>query len=548
MLTEKKKKSYANEFAIILLVALVVNLLFYALPDKVWQMQIEKVDLLADIREADEENGLGLTTEQEEMAIDEAAIASAEAHNASAEAVSAAVSKDVEKISMPKQGGEMPTPQPNDAETKPEKQANNANNADAQNHKDRIKESDTSEAGQGGDNPDSKPAKASNKDDKSAKNNNPFNADIEDFTTGRTGLRRFFAALNNINNLGRPVRIAFLGDSFIEGDIVVADFRARMQKHFGGRGVGFVPIESVVAQYRPTIKQSADGWSAYSIIKDKSHKYVLSGMVFEPKTSVASVSFQTVDMYSDLREVSSLKFIYSESVTTDLILKCGDETSTHKLPATDNVTQYEIKGNFTKGSMTLRNAEGLKAIGIALEDNQGVIVDNFSLRGNSGTVMSELDMESCRELQYVRPYDLIILQYGLNVASEAMLDYGWYRNRMIAVIEHIQECFSGSDILLLGVSDRSQKRGSGSYGTMPAVLSLLRAQRQTAMNTEVAFWSIFAAMGGEDSMVKYVKYNWASKDYTHLSFRGGREVANALYDAIINEKGEYDSDERLVER
>ncbi|MDR3309557.1 MAG: hypothetical protein LBS80_06360 [Tannerella sp.] len=542
MLTKKKKENYANRFAIILLVALVVNLLFYGLPDKVRQIEIKKVDLLADIRETDDENGLELTTEQEEVAIDEAAIAGAKVQKASAEAASAAVSKDVVTFNLPKEEA-MPAPQPDNSETKPDKRtdntntANNANNSDAQNQKDKTVS----------DNQESKTAKASNKDkdkdDKSAANTN-----IEDFTTSRTGLRRFFAALNNIRNLGRPVRIAFLGDSFIEGDIVVADFRARMQERFGGRGVGFVPVESVVAQYRPTIKQSADGWKSYSIIKDKSRKYVLSGMVFEPKANVASISFQTVDMYSDLREVSSLKFIYSESITTDLILKCEDETSTHKLPATDKVTQYEIKGNFTKGAITFNNAAGLKALGIALEDNQGVVVDNFSLRGNSGTVMSELDVESCRELQYIRPYDLIILQYGLNVANEDMLDYGWYRNRMVAVIEHIQDCFSGSDILLLGVSDRSQKRGSGGYGTMPAVLSLLRAQRQTAKNSEVAFWSIFAAMGGQDSMVKYVNSNWASKDYTHLSFRGGREVANALYDAIINEKGEYDSDERLVER
>jgi hypothetical protein len=44
-------------------------------------------------------------------------------------------------------------------------------------------------------------------------------------------------------------------------------------------------------------------------------------------------------------------------------------------------------------------------------------------------------------------------------------------------------------------------------------------------------------------MVKYVDSNWASKDYTHLSFRGGREVANALYDALLTKKDLYDSDD-----
>lgn len=68
---------------------------------------------------------------------------------------------------------------------------------------------------------------------------------IEDFSTGRVGLVRFFSALNNIRELERPVRIAFLGDSFIEGDIVVADLRAAFQEQFGGNGVGFVPVYSI---------------------------------------------------------------------------------------------------------------------------------------------------------------------------------------------------------------------------------------------------------------------------------------------------------------
>jgi lysophospholipase L1-like esterase len=65
-----------------------------------------------------------------------------------------------------------------------------------------------------------------------------------------------------------------------------------------------------------------------------------------------------------------------------------------------------------------------------------------------------------------------------------------------------------------------------------------------AKSAEVTFWSIFAAMGGQNSMIKYVNSNWASKDYTHLSFRGGREIANALYDALLIEKGLYDNNEK----
>ncbi|MEG1545113.1 MAG: hypothetical protein RR382_11430, partial [Tannerellaceae bacterium] len=111
--------------------------------------------------------------------------------------------------------------------------------------------------------------------------------------------------------------------------------------------------------------------------------------------------------------------------------------------------------------------------------------------------------------------------------------------------QHVQRCFPMADILLLGVSDRSHQ-DEGEFETMPAVLALLHAQRQSARQVGIPFWNVFGAMGGENSMVRFVANNWASKDYTHLSFRGGREVAAALLKAILLEKEFYDKAEKAV--
>jgi hypothetical protein len=506
----KKKRNYANHFAAVLFVALVVNLALYGLPDSILGLEIKKVDLLSDLREAPQDNvGMVLPTDDE---------ASPPPDNSPLQVPVPEDSATTQQDVIP------PPPVPADSEVNGAEPAASGTETD-------LNRPGTTSAGTGSNDADYL-----------------SNTLIEDFSTGHTGLRRFFAALNHINHLKRPVRIAFLGDSFIEGDILVADFRAKMQEQFGGRGVGFIPITSNVAQYRPTIKQSAGGWKTYSIIKNKNRRYVLSGLLFEPESDRPSMRFQMVDLYPGLEEVSSLKFIYSGNVNAGLLLKSDGDTSYHELPPAKSVTQYEISGKFTKGTMQFRDVAGLQAIGVAFEDDRGVVVDNFSLRSNSGIIMSELDGENCRSLQRIRPYDLIIMQYGLNVASDSISGYGWYSNHMISVIGHIRDCFPGADILILGVSDRSHKRG-GEYRTMPAVLSLLQAQRRTARETGVTFWSTFAAMGGRNSMIKYVNSNWASKDYTHLNFRGGREIAQALFDAIITERKSYndDYDERLVE-
>ena len=348
---------------------------------------------------------------------------------------------------------------------------------------------------------------------------------IEDYSVGHVGLSHFFQALKNRESLNRPVRIGFMGDSFIEGDILVADFRAEMQREFGGSGVGFVPISSVAAPYRPTIRETSAGWKNWSILNDHSQRYTLSCMLFEAEQSDAFLQMEVGSKYPELQKGSSLKFIYEENQETRLALSCNNREDSLfvMLPPTDSLVQYAYTSpsEIHKAVLHFSQAKGLKALGVALE---------------------RLDSVRCRQFNQIRPYDMIILQYGLNVANDSVMQYGWYGKRMEAVAHHIKRCFPTADILILGVSDRSTQE-NGTFYTMPSVLSLLYTQRQMAKRSGLPFWNTFGAMGGYNSMVAYVEKNWASKDYTHLSFGGGRELARILKEALMKEKEFYDEAE-----
>lgn len=369
---------------------------------------------------------------------------------------------------------------------------------------------------------------------------------IEDYSVGHVGLHRFFAALRNRADLGRPVRVAFLGDSFIEGDILVADFRSALQQRFGGRGVGFVPITSVAAQYRPTVKIASEGWNTWSMLtKPDSLPYTLSGMTFEAEAGEPTVTLEAANRYPELDSASCLKLIYERNVATRLCLTVNGRTDSlmTALPPTDSVRQYVYNGPVHKAEMRFRNTEGFRALGVVMEDSVGVSVDNYSLRGNSGMLLELLDSASCRALNRIHTYDLIVLQYGLNIANDSILQYGWYGRRMEKAIRQVRQCFPTADVLLMGVSDRSRME-NGTFCTMPSVLALLHAQRQTAKRAGIPFWNTFGAMGGNNSMVRYVEKNWASKDYTHLGFGGGRELARVLVEAILAEMEFYEEAER----
>ena len=72
--------------------------------------------------------------------------------------------------------------------------------------------------------------------------------------TGDVPLARFRAALAQAGR--RLVRVAVVGDSFIEGDIFTQDLRALLQEAYGGRGTGYMTIHSEMPGFRRSVRQS----------------------------------------------------------------------------------------------------------------------------------------------------------------------------------------------------------------------------------------------------------------------------------------------------
>ena len=151
-------------------------------------------------------------------------------------------------------------------------------------------------------------------------------------------------------------------------------------------------------------------------------------------------------------------------------------------------------------------------------------------------------MSILRQYNRLRPYDLIVLQYGLNVASQNVLNYTYYKNAMKPIVERLKEAFPETSILIVSVGDREYKDENGELRTMPGVKGLIRYQQALAAETHVAFWNMFEAMGGEGSMVKMVegKPQMANYDYTHINFRGGKHMAQLLFETLMYGKEQHE--------
>ena len=147
-----------------------------------------------------------------------------------------------------------------------------------------------------------------------------------------------------------------------------------------------------------------------------------------------------------------------------------------------------------------------------------------------------------KQFNRLRPYDLIILEYGLNVATERGRNYDNYKKGLLTSIEHLKRCFPQAGLLLLSVGDRDYKTEEGEIRTMPGVRNLVRYQQNIAAESGIAFWNMFEAMGGNESMIELVnaKPPMANYDYTHINFRGGKHLATLLYETLMYGKEQYD--------
>ena len=344
--------------------------------------------------------------------------------------------------------------------------------------------------------------------------------------------RRVFAVL--------PVRIGFFGDCLIEGDRSVVHFREYLQSEFGGRGVGFVPVVSIVGDFRKTFTQRQKGWKLASVMKKSASHFNQTGQYFFAEDGETNLKVNSTEYYKNTYPYSSVKLYYDKSHESCVCFTTSKgDTLSSVISPTSFLTCKEWHGEFEDFSINFSNSDSLRLIGLAMESDNGIIVDNHSIRGNNGLFFNSIDSLKFREFATEREYDLIILQYGINVMQDTIVNYGWYTRNMAKVINNFKTNYPQADILVLGVPDRAYNH-NGVYKTMPAVEAITKAQRNMARRCEVSFLSVYELMGGEDSMVRYVENGWASKDYTHMSFGGGRDIARKLFKVITLEKEFYD--------
>ena len=356
---------------------------------------------------------------------------------------------------------------------------------------------------------------------------------LMDYSEGQSALRRLRAALRE--GRSRSVRIAFVGDSFIEGDILVAPFRQALQQRYGGKGVGYVPLTSPVARFRQSIQQRFEGaWRQTLASKSNSRTLFTLSETFATATASASTSYRLTN--ADRVTLHYVSDTIPVAITYGIN---GGERQHVELPASHGaLAEYTFPhGAVKQFELATGGGDGTRFYGVCFDGMTGISVDNYSLRGSSGTKLTAVSSALTSQLSRFRPYDLIILSYGLNVLSpkDNNDSYEWYYDAMAKSIEHIQQLYPHATILLMSLSDRATLH-EGEIHLLNGVARVLRIQHRLAQRYGLLFWNTHEAMASLGGIKGFVDKGWAAKDYTHISMAGGTQLAKLLTADLIGDE------------
>ena len=377
-----------------------------------------------------------------------------------------------------------------------------------------------------------------------------------------TLLRTFFLALDSVDSM--PIRVVHYGDSQIEEDRITNILRENWQKQYGGGGVGLIPLHQTIPtrSIRQTLfingvlQTTQKGPKRYIVYGPKSMRltdsdeYGVMGQValmdttLVPGSDSVVLHIEPLDKKRKPHHYFNRVRILADSAYAiknfELRIKSGDSLNVIKSQESGLRSQDFLLPDSTTHCDIILQGTG-RVYGVSLETDKGVIVDNIPMRGCSGNIFTKIDSTQLSTFYRETNTRLIILQFGGNMIPQTenpSTIRGYVRSTMRQQIHYIKACAPQASILLIGPSDMSTNI-DGVMTTYPLVPYMDQQFRKMAQEEGIAYWSIYEAMGGYNSMVVWHEKGLAGSDYVHFTRAGANNIGKKLYKWIETARQQF---------
>lgn len=350
-----------------------------------------------------------------------------------------------------------------------------------------------------------------------------------------------FANMESARSNGKTVRVMHYGDSQIEMDHITGRLRSYFQGQFGGGGAGFVPFSTIISSLAISISgtgnlvhQSPFGDSTVVRAGGNYGPMVQDFRVMGSATCrLRGATSHSCD--SCLQHFSHLTLLFCNRPGPLSVSCSAGSFSDQRENAEEGVHAFAWNLDTLTDRATISVTGNADLYGIMVDADGGVAVDNIPMRGCSGQQFTQINAEQLSAAYSLMNVGLIIMQFGGNsvpyLHGEQLI--ATYCEQMGKQIDRVHNCCPNAKILFVGPSDMSTSV-NGELVSYSCIPQLVEALRITANEHGAAFWSIYHAMGGKNSMPAWVNDGLAGPDYIHFTQRGADIMGDRFAKAFDN--------------
>lgn len=241
--------------------------------------------------------------------------------------------------------------------------------------------------------------------------------------------------------------------------------------------------------------------------------------------------------YGLLKQFSKIGLHYGNSVTptTIKVFNSGALIKSETLINDGNYHSFRIDLAATPSNLKIELEGKISPdfYGITLDGSSGISLDNVAMRGSSGTVFAGTNGSNFAQMYQQLQPKLLIFQYGGNSVPylKDSLEVVEYASYLKNHINWVKRKSNNANVIFIGPSDMTTTE-NGQLKTYTLLPYLNETLKKTCVENGIAFWSMYDAMGGKNSMKHWVDQNLAATDYTHFSPAGTKIISELFFLAL----------------